>query len=182
MLRVLLDTIQFQQSVNFNIRLSCVCVWHASRTLQETPRVMKSAVMCLYRLMVWKRQHPVQCWSIMGADTKTMPLLYRISLPGNTGINRYKVVLKQNAIFTFVFTGKLNLYETHTASPPPVIRTYVFVGWYCLINKNNGEKEGKYKYIFYSFILPTSIMIKIVSEYKLIDRYYYIIAEFLDWL
>ena len=71
----------------------------------------------------------------MEADTKTVPLFYRIALPGTTGLNRYKVVLEQYQICTIMFTGKLNLYETYTASLPPAIQTYISVGWCCLIHK-----------------------------------------------
>ena len=65
----------------------------------------------------------------MDADTKTVLLFYWIALHYTTGINRYKSILAQYRICTIVFTGKLkHIYETHTASRPPVKRTYIFVG------------------------------------------------------
>ena len=81
-----------------------------------------------WSVAVWCPNGIIQYRSVVEDNIKTMPLFYRIVLPGTNGINRYQVALGQYRIFTIVFTGKLSWHETHHPSLPPVIRTYVFVG------------------------------------------------------
>ena len=54
--------------------LSCVCMTCSMNLARNTKTEVTP--MCLYRILVRKRHHPVQYWSIMEADTKTVVLLY----------------------------------------------------------------------------------------------------------
>ena len=163
------------------ISIVCVCMTCSMNLARNTNTGV--TVMCLHRILVWKRRHPVQCWSIREADTRTLLLLYWIAFHNVTGINRYKAILSQYRICTIVFTGKLkHIWNTYCFIASNQTNIYLrwlvlFELWKCL----SKTRENKGNCNLFVFVLPTYIMIKIADGYKMVGRYYCMIMESLDW-
>ena len=127
----MISTIRSQQSDNFIIRMYtwCVCMTCSMNIARNTKTGV--TVMCLYRILLWKRHHPVYYWSITEADSETMLLLHWNALHNTTSIYQYKAILAQYRTCIIVFTGKLkhiwNTYCFTTSS-----QTNIYLCWLVL--------------------------------------------------
>ena len=139
-------TIRSQQSHNFSIGLYTSHIYRVCMTCSmNIARNTKTGVTvkCLYRILLWKRRHPVLYWFMIEADTKTVLLLYWIALHDTTGpvvswsaiqYNNWPVYTKRyqpRTVLVSLCTGKLeHIWNTYcfTASS----QTNIYLCWLVL--------------------------------------------------